>query len=200
MAMPPNVDRFLAGLRGTRHMVVAGGASLSPIILAFAGISPPWPPDIIKISTVIALFLAMANYHALMRGRSTSVRWRLNLSVIVVCLAFPIYLVVLKLFTFKIPTTGEVVILGCGYTENARLVATARHFDDGPGCPGSFERMLEGAQYNPYEIWGKLSLGIIPMIIVVLWLFVVAGIVIGMTSFAAPGPPKKVDSAKETPA
>lgn len=190
-------EQFLAALKSVRNIAAAGGASLSPVILSFVGIAPPWPPDVIKITSIMALFLAMAHFYSLLHNPKASARLRLKLSVILCCVSLPVYLVVLKLFTFKIPTTGETIVIGCGYTENALLVARANHFDDGFGCPGSFERMLEGAQYNAYEIWGKLSLGIVPALIFVLWLVVVTSLVIGMTSFAGPGLP---DKAADPPA
>jgi hypothetical protein len=184
MAATGAFAEFLAALRSVRLVATAGSASLSPVILAFAGIAPPWPAAIVKLTTMLALFLSMLNFYSLLDNKNASPKRRAMLSAVLCCVLLPVYLVALDLFTFKIPTTGETEIVGCGYTADALLVARANHFDDGFGCPGSYERMLEAAQYNPYEIWGKLSLGIVPVVIVMLWLIVVTSISIGMTSLA----------------
>jgi hypothetical protein len=156
MTDPDIVTHFLAALKNTRRITAAGTATLSPIILAFLGVAPPWPPGVAKMTAIFALFLSMVSLYSLLNSKKgLSVR-RLRLNAMLLCVLLPLYLVVLNLFTFKIPTTGEVTIVGCGYTENAMLVARANHFDESNGCPGSYERMLEAAQYNSYEMWENI--------------------------------------------
>ena len=170
-------------LRKVRRLVAAGTAAITPVVLSFSTVAPPQPDGITKITAIVALFLCISAYAFLGSVRLLAAKRWLILCVAIFCISLPGYLLVRSLFTFKVPTTGEVVIVGCGYTENAKLVATANHFDTGYGCPGSFERMLEGAQYNPYEIWDKTSLGLVYMTMLILWFGFISALIIGATIF-----------------
>jgi hypothetical protein len=80
------------------------------------------------------------------------------------------YLALLDTFVFAVPTTGDKIVLGCGFTNNAQVVADKFGFASGGDCPGdNYVNLLSNAQYNSYEIWKKWSLTGITMTLFALW-------------------------------
>jgi len=73
------------------------------------------------------------------------------------------------MFVFEIPTNGERVVLGCGYTDNAIAVSKMLGSTSGGSCPGNYENMLAGAQYNSYEIWRRESIMGMSLTLLLFW-------------------------------
>jgi hypothetical protein len=84
----------------------------------------------------------------------------LTIGLLILCAALTLggYLFLFERFTFELPTTSERVALGCGFTSEARLVASALLINTEGECPGHFEDLLEKSQYNSHQIWTKRSL------------------------------------------
>jgi hypothetical protein len=91
------------------------------------------------------------------------------LLVIVSAIAAAGYLYAFERFTFDLPTTGERIVVGCGFTPEARLVANSLLVDTGGECPGHYEDLLEKCQYEAHVIWTKSSLSMVKLIIAGLW-------------------------------
>jgi hypothetical protein len=112
---------------------------------------------------LLALILAYTGRFSTNKARR--IRW-LALGVVgsAIC-----YLAWYSLFSYKIPTNGEIIILGCSLTHEAMLGARQIGVKVGSGCPGNFEVLLSTAQYDPWVIWTNASITMITMGLLALW-------------------------------
>lgn len=171
--------------RVKRLMALCAGA-LTPVLAGFAGIAPPWPRGATKLSVVL-LTLVLALSWQRVSTASPKRRQRLLVAATTVCLlSLCGYFVLVSQFVYQIPTNaGAVIVLGCGYNENGRAVASYYHLDTGFGCPGDFERLLTSAQFEAGEIWIRWSITGVEIALFASWLLTLSALSIGLLTFAA---------------
>ena len=164
MALPrernsESVRGFLYGL-----LVIA-----SPVV-ASLGFAPPWPHSAaVMTAGCLALYLLFV-----FQFRATNPAKRAGRFITILLLAGAFaslagYLVVFERFTFELPTTGERIVVGCGFTPEARVVAQTLLISTGGECPGHFEDLLEKSQYDAHQIWTKSSLEATRLSLAGLW-------------------------------
>lgn len=146
---------------------------ISIIILPFLpitmGISPPQPILTSILTSLICLtVLQLTRYFSLNFFQNYEHKF-LVWSLVIMIFSVLIYFILFHLFAFRIPTTSEITIAGCGFTENARLIAPEYHVSPSDDCPGNFENLLKDATYNAYEIWSKYSILAVRTLIYLTW-------------------------------
>jgi hypothetical protein len=154
---------------------------LSPALGAL-GFSPPWPQNASVITAgglsvyLLFVFQFRSPSPAQRKGRLKN-----GLLILGAGLSLAGYLFLFERFTFELPTTSERVVVGCGFTSEARLVAGALLMNTQGECPGHFEDLLEKSQYDSHQIWTKKSLSLIKLSLAGLWsgFFVCLAVVVG---------------------
>jgi hypothetical protein len=165
--------------------IAIGGPVILPVLAAFADIAPPWPKQPSVIAAALMLLTLLVTYFCFTRlDRISNAPKILILSAGIAVFALIAYLALLNTFVFAVPTTGEKIVLGCGFTSNAQLVANKFGFALGGDCPGDdYVNLLSNAQYNSYEIWKKWSLTAITIMLFGLWALFFVGITICLGTF-----------------
>lgn len=154
---PQPLDGFRTFLKDVKSVwsLTFSGPVILPFVAAFAGIAPPWPKHIESVTAAVALIALILAYTTRIRANSARLMVWLAFAVVTSLL---LYLAWFNLFTYKLPTNGEVVILGCGLTYEAILVANEIGIKMGWGCPGNFQAVLSTAQYDSWVIWSNFLL------------------------------------------
>jgi hypothetical protein len=172
--------RFTAFAKDFRSLwgVALGGPVILPVLATFANIAPPWPNQPSVVAAVFVVLTLLITYYRFTGVERHGVRPRTFIlaagSAVITVIA---YLALLNTFVFTVPTTGEKIVLGCGFTHNAQLVAERFGFAFGGNCPGDdYVNLLASAQYNSYEIWGKWSLTAVTISLFALWVLIFASI------------------------
>src|ERR1051326_2977789 len=124
---------FLKDVRSLWALVFSGPVIL-PFIAAFAGIEPPWPKQIAPITAVVVLLVLVLTYQRTLHNTSPNVNGRLLIFAVIVFVCLTVHLGLANLFIFTIPTNGERIVLGCGFTRNAVLVAKQIGVSAGEMC------------------------------------------------------------------
>jgi hypothetical protein len=164
----------MAGPRSYRSATVRSFLYALLVLLAPAlgslGFSPPWPHNASVITagclSIYLLFVFQFRSEASAQRKGGLV---IGLFILGAALSLAGYLFLFERFTFELPTTGERVALGCGFTPEARVVGNALLIDTGGECPGHFEDLLEKSQYDSHQIWTKSSLSMVKFSLAGLW-------------------------------
>lgn len=171
-----NFKRIFAEFRATLLLGV-GSSSLLPIIGKFSGFEPVWPSGVAVITSLAALISIIIAFQFHWKKSRSVMQSMMVKALIVSTLFFLVYFVVFSLFTYKIPTTGESIYLGCGWTVEAKQLADKYLADPEAGCPGQYFKMLEAAQYDSEILWRIESLTLIRILGFCSW-------IIAFTSFS----------------
>ncbi len=142
---------------------------VSPVVVSI-GFSPPWPHSAAVITAgclglyLLFVFQFRASTPVKRAGRSITIMLLAG-----GCLCLAGYLLLFERFTFELPTTGERIVVGCGFTDEGRLVAQTLLMNTQGECPGHFEDLLEKSQYDAHQIWKKSSLEMMRFSLAGLW-------------------------------
>jgi hypothetical protein len=147
-----------------------GGAGTVPIVAAMIGIAPPWPPGIGPLTSILVVICLVILYQSLHDVTARRVTVYIAVSAVIALLSVTIYLGLRDIFTFKLPTTGEQIVIGCGYTRDALQVARQLQLEIGEGCPGQFQYLLSTASFDNYRIWTASSLLAVKITLFMSWL------------------------------
>jgi hypothetical protein len=164
MALPR--ERNSASVRGFLYGLLV---LVSPVVVSI-GFSPPWPHSAAVITAgCLGLYLLFVfQFRA-----STAVKKAGGFITIMLlagaCFSLAGYLLIFERFTFELPTTGERIVVGCGFTDEGRLVAQSLLINTQGECPGHFEDLLEKSQYDAHQIWKKSSLEMTRLSLAALW-------------------------------
>lgn len=168
------LDEFREILEAYRQTLTwaLGGSAILPLIASFAGLAPIWPPGVPLLTSLFTL-LSIIFCFQFFRKRAKKITNR----VMLVSLGFFLvtlvsYLILISVFTFKIPTTGETIYLGCGWSDFTKEIADELLIDVAQGCPGQYDRILETSEYESGVVWTKSSVTAVRVFAVMLWLTV----------------------------
>lgn len=165
----------------------AGFASI-PMIVAFAGLEPPWPPAIGPVSSALILLSALAAWEWTRSGTVKKRRSWFLVSVLAVLVGLILYLTLYSLFIEPTPGGTERIIRGYTCTEEAKLVFPTQ-------CPDLPREALRDAEWEAAVLWTRGSITVVRMGLAISWLIFIAGLV-GATGSIVAG--RKV-SASKTP-
>jgi TIR domain len=145
--------------------------SLLPAAVGASRFAPPWPNPLavgFATSLLFVVFGFLSDGVLPEFGKSKG-RVLLVGGLLLAASVFFSYLFFFEKFAFRIPTTGDYILTGCGFTSAARDVARLRGLDADDDCPGQFEDLLEGMQYEPGYIWVKSSISAVRFLLLTLW-------------------------------
>ncbi len=153
-----------------RVLLFAAGAATLPLIAAFAGLQPPWPPAVEYVSAVFILIAALVMWEWA-RGARRAVRRRfilagLALTVIGIGAYLPLY----SQFVEPIPGSKIRVVRGTQCTPRAQLVYPA-------DCPELPRDALRDAEWEANVLWTRSSIMQVQLILVAAWLAFIAGLI-----------------------
>ena len=172
------LDDFFEALRDVRKiaLVAAGGLILLPMLAGLAGYLPPWPAGpqgstaIVVITSLAELVVLIVCFQVLSRASRATVTRVVVLSAVLVAGLSAVYLILNALFVHQIPNNPASVVLGCGLSENSKLILANSGRQPTDVCPGEFQLLLSSAQYETDKVWTKLSVSLIKAALVLAWL------------------------------
>ncbi|HUK31700.1 MAG TPA: toll/interleukin-1 receptor domain-containing protein [Candidatus Acidoferrum sp.] len=142
---------------------------VSPVVVSL-GFSPPWPHSAAAITAgCLGLYLLFVFQFRVSVPGQRAGQFITIILVVGACLSLAGYLLLFERFTFELPTTGERIVVGCGFTDEGRLVAQSLLMNTQGECPGHFEDLLEKSQYDAHQIWKKSSLELVRLSLAGLW-------------------------------
>ena len=179
------MDDFRAVVKEFRStlLLAVGGSSLLPIVARFAKVDPPWPEGIALITSVATLIVIIFVFQFLWKRAKRAVDRAMLWGGVLIVVAGLAYFTLFEMFVFRIPTTGELGTAGCGWTTNARDIATRFLADPNDGCPGNYRLLLEAAEYEASQLWRPQSLTLVKMSIFTSWIALFAGLSLVTAAF-----------------
>ena len=162
------MDEYLKDL--LKILAFAASVATIPLLVAFAGLQPPWPPAVEYVSAVFILMAALAMWEW-GRAAKTGVRRRLIIAGMVLTVAgIGAYLPLYSLYVVDVPNSKERVVRGTECTANARLL-----YPD--SCPNLPPEALPSAEWNPETLWTSGSIMRVRLGLVAGWLGFTAGLI-----------------------
>ena len=185
VAKPWAADR---NLRQRGFSLAAGtGTAMLAWFTHWLQIDPPWPANFWVITAVISAMFSIALIWMVPPLNPHWIRGIFVGSFSLTIIITAAYLIAFERFTFKIPTTQEFIITGCGYTDDARSVAQHMGIDAQDNCPGNFEPLLQAAQYEPQRIWNKNSIRTNRFVLAALWIAAFCSLALSLGSLISAG-------------
>src|SRR6266404_6309043 len=134
------LDQFFDLLKDVRKIafVAAGGLIALPLVAGLGGFTPPWPPRIVGITSLVELVVLILVFQVLAKApRSKATRFIVWSAVMVFALS-SFYLVLNAAFVYQIPNNETRVVMGCGLSEKAKIILKADGQNPTDVCPGEF--------------------------------------------------------------
>jgi hypothetical protein len=172
----------VAEFRGTMLLAV-GGSALLPIVAYFGDFDPPWPSGVATITSIATLIVIIFVFQFLWKRAKRSVDRAMLWGAVLLIVAGTAYFTLFDMFVFIIPTTGEHGIAGCGWTTNAKMVASEFLADPADGCPGNYQKLLESVEYEARQLWRPNSLTAVKMALLFSWLALFIGLSLIVAAF-----------------
>ena len=122
-----------------RLLLAAGAASFLPFVAEFADASPPIP-GIAPITSLLLVLTAVITFQFFENSSRRKANKRIASLLILAMLALVGYLIVSARFIFHYD--GGRVILGCGWTRKAQILADDYGLDTEAQCPGQYQDLL----------------------------------------------------------
>ncbi|MQW55267.1 hypothetical protein [Sinorhizobium meliloti] len=153
--------KVLRELRNFWSWIVASAGL--PFLAKLVEISPPWPPAIPVLTSIVTLLALILVYHFLRSANKRAISRVLGIGVGSLFLCSLIYLALLSQFTFVPPGTEVTLVKGfiC-----SPFAATTYPNE----CPELSERALKEAEWDPAQLWTFYSITIVRLAIAAFWL------------------------------
>jgi len=162
------MDQYLKDL--LKILGFAAGVATIPLIVAFAGLQPPWPPAVEYVSAVFILMAALVMWEW-GRDAKRSVRRKLIIAgMALTVIGIGAYLPLYSLYVVDVPGSKERVVRGTECTANGRLV----YPDD---CPNLPPEALPSAEWDANYLWTSGSIMRVRLGLVAAWLGFTAGLI-----------------------
>lgn len=152
---------LLAEFRGLSVGMV-GSAVAVPFAAALVELSPPWPPGILLVTAILELLALILAFQFFKSAKRAMVNWTLAVSVLLLFGTSTIYLVMLSLYTYQVPSTKDRFVKGYDCTSDAKLVFKER-------CPNLGLDEIKTAEYDAERLWTLESITFMRTAIVLLW-------------------------------
>jgi len=168
--------RLLTEFRGLSVWAV-GSAVAVPFAAALIDLSPPWPRGVVLATAVVELVALVLVFQFFKSAKRRPINRVLLTGTLVLALVSPVYLTMLSLYTYQVPTTGERFVKGYDCTPEAVAVLKER--------PCSSLRLydLQTVEYKAEWLWTGGSIAVIRITLVLLWFLVFASLSLALGSF-----------------
>lgn len=138
------------------------------------GISPPWPPGVLIITSIAELLVLMALFNFFIRSEAKTLDRLIIATLLMLCLTFIGYLVLFSHFTEPHPRTQKLMVLGYEpLNEDVRQTFAEGYTN---------EQALEENEFTPTKIWTNRSITNVRIGILLVWLiaFIRLSVFIGL--------------------
>lgn len=153
--------RLLAEFGGL-SIWATGAAVAVPFAAALVDLSPPWPPGIVLVTGIAELLVLALVYQSFSTAGRRRIQRVMIRAIVGLALAALAYLVLLSLFTYEVPTTGERFVKGFECTPAASAVFAE-------ACPDLGREELRTAEFEAENLWTRGSIATMRVLLVVLW-------------------------------
>lgn len=160
---PASDRRAPLDLRSPLPYVVLGGATL-PMVAAWLGIAPPWPPGSQYFTIALEAVLLGATAAGLQGVSRGSLRRLVIASSILLVLGGMFYLALFNTFTFVTPTTGQHWVKGYVCTPEALSLPGYKE-----KCPFLDKDELSQAEYEAQRLWTLPSITVVKVALAAIW-------------------------------
>lgn len=158
-----------------------GSSAILPMVASFAGLAPIWPPASPLLTSLFTLIAIVFSFQFLRRAAKRRVNAAMIRALVGLVVFLIVYLILFDMFTYTLPTTGEIVHVGCGWSEMSQEVTDIYGIDRNGGCPGNYERIFASSSYNNTLVWNRAGLTGVKMGLALTWFgfFVSVSILLG---------------------
>jgi hypothetical protein len=182
------MDRYLKDL--LKILGFAAAVATVPLIVAFAGLQPPWPPAVEYVSAVFILMAALVMWEW-GRAAKRGVRRRLMIAGMALTLiGIGVYLPLYSLYVEDVPGSEERVVRGTECTENAKLVYSNQ-------CPSLPPDALPSAGWDAQYLWTSASIMRVRIALVAAWIGFTAGLIAFVGAVVAGRPVTRVSKGSQ---
>jgi hypothetical protein len=166
------LDEFFGLLKDVQKiaLVAAGGLIALPLIAGLGGFTPPWPPGVVGITTLVELVVLMVVFQVLAKAPRSKATRVIVCSAVLVFVFSVTYLVLNAAFVYQIPNNDTRVVMGCGLSENAKIILKSDGQNPTDVCPGEFALLLSSAQYETDKVWTRFSVAALKAALATSWL------------------------------
>lgn len=165
------IDEFKEVMADFRSVtsLAAKGALAAPfadlILRQFdTGVSPPWPPGVLVITSVAELLVLMAVFNFFFPSGARTLDRLMIAALVVLCAAFVGYLLLFSNFTHPHPKTQRLLVLGYEPLNEDVRQAFAEGYTN--------EQALEENEFMPAKVWTERSITHVRIGILLAWLLV----------------------------
>jgi hypothetical protein len=183
------MDQYLKDL--LKMLAFAAAVATVPLIVAFAGLQPPWPPAVEYVSAVFILMAALVMWEWARAARREARRRLIVAGMALTIIGIGAYLPLYSLYVENVPDSNERVVRGTVCTANARLVYPDQ-------CPNLPPEALPSAGWNAQYLWTSASIMRVRLGLVAAWIGFTAGLIAFVGAVIAGRP--ATGRRKETPA
>ena len=167
-----SLKEFRSTLKEVKGLALSVGAGsvIAPLLASLSAYQPPWPHG---ISALAALTEFVTFILCFQLGKNSSVRTSGIMVVVCACLQAVVaitYMFLASRFMLPLGTSSETIVLGCGLTEEAKILLDPNSLPVAEQCPGDFHNLLASAQYEATVIWIPSSVQNLKMLLASVWL------------------------------
>lgn len=128
------------------------------------GISPPWPPGVLIITSVAELLVLMALFNFFFRSKAKTLDRLMIAALLLLCVTFIGYLLLFSHFTEPHPKTQKLMVLGYEPLNEDVRQAFAEGYTN--------EQALEENEFTPTKVWTEASITNVRIGLLLAWLVV----------------------------
>ena len=171
--------------------LIGKAALLAPFVGLLLNIGQPWPggtgvPALTALAEVLVLIYIFQFFSPLAKKRLEK---RLRIFFIIVAVWFAVYISFYSMFVFEVPLTDSKEVSGFVVKPEIQKLV-------GPGR--DLERLLEGAEWDPFQVWEGWSIKMVRVVLLLSWIFFFVGIAYCIAVFVILQ--KKTSKGAATPA
>jgi hypothetical protein len=174
------LDEFKRVLAEYKNLSIwaAGASVVFPFIASFVSVIPPWPKGLDVITSILQLGALIVAYQTF-RNSGRRVTRGVKLWAVLGLLAVLAYLVVFTLFTIYVPEAKRSIVIGFQCLPNAQQLSDLGKYVG--VCPFLGLQDLNGAAYDEFLLWTRLSIAVTRTVLVALWfaIFICLAFMIG---------------------
>lgn len=152
----------MTDFRSVTALAVTGGVA-APLVALVTNIGPPWPTGIPVLTSIAELVVLIAIFHFWYKKSRKRLSQRMIIALVIVTISFLGYLILFDTFVFTVPGGKDSDVYGFVLKPEIKQL-----IDD--KLVLNAEEALEGAEYNPKNVWQPWSVTLIRVGVLASWL------------------------------